>query len=730
MITIAFSTRKIDLNFIDLLKKTSGIKSIEILPFENNGEYSLTQIYNTALEKSSNDIIVLCHDDIYFDTNNWGNKLLKHLKRNPEYGIIGAAGSKFLPESGRWWEIQSEMFGIVNHESQGKKWTSRYSESKGNKLDDTIVVDGLFICINKKNIVSKFDETIKGFHFYDVDFCFNNFLRGVKIGVFYDIRITHKSIGITNDQWENNRKDFVTKNLNHLPKLIPTIFEKKQGKKKEPLVSIIMPIFNYAKRLNPTLSSIFNQDYSNFEIIIANDGSTDKYCLLKLESLKKSDSIKIIHKENTGVSSTRNFAIKESNGDYILPLDADDMILPSYIKTAVDIISNNPQISPVYCDTHHIGEMQGIQKRPEWSKEQLMKGPFIVNSSLYSKESYNYTGGYDENLQGWEDYDLWIRMMKEGYVGKRIPKPLFVYFHHEKDGSISNEANKNQQELYHKIMKKNFVDLSSYVYNGRKITPDNTKNWGDLIPFEIIEKLSCSKKIKLTDVFSVENPNKKYKVYSTGSVMLFTKSECIVWGSGCIDKGMIGEKPKKIFSVRGPLTREELLKRNWDCPEIYGDPALLYPLIYNPKIEKKYKFGFIPHYIEFESAKDRETIKNLELLGVQIIDVCAGSEKFIDELLECEYIISSSLHGLIASDAYGIPNARVNVSNKLIGGDFKFLDYYKSVGRKNDYGLQLNKFTTINEIENLYFNKKIEIDLTKLLSSAPWNHEEFKSMFY
>ena len=86
MITVAFSTRKIDPSFVELLKKTSGIKSLEVLPFENNGEYSLTQVYNMALEKSSNDIVVLCHDDLYFDSNNWGQKVLNHFKTHPPKG--------------------------------------------------------------------------------------------------------------------------------------------------------------------------------------------------------------------------------------------------------------------------------------------------------------------------------------------------------------------------------------------------------------------------------------------------------------------------------------------------------------------------------------------------------------------------------------------------------------------------------------------------------------------
>ena len=119
----------------------------------------------------------------------------------------------------------------------------------------------------------------------------------------------------------------------------------------------------------------------------------------------------------------------------------------------------------------------------------------------------------------------------------------------------------------------------------------------------------------------------------------------------------------------------------------------------------------------------------MESLGFQIIDVCSGTEKFVDEILECENIISSSLHGLIAADAYGIPNARVNVSNKLIGGDFKFKDYCYSVERELDYGYQLTKETTVENIMDLHFNKSITFDREKLLESAPWNYEENKELF-
>ncbi len=225
---------------------------------------------------------------------------------------------------------------------------------------------------------------------------------------------------------------------------------------KIPLVSVIIPIYNYGHKFQKTLESVFNSKYDNIEIIIVNDGSTDEYVIKKLQSLEHIQNVKIFSIDNGGPSKARNFGISKSKGEYILPLDADDMISPEYIQNCVSILKNNKNISPVYCDTNHIGEILGVEKRPEWSFERLLQGPFIVNCSMFHRKAFDACGGYDEDLSGWEDYDLWIRMAKNGFVGKRIPKPLFTYFHHEKDGTISTEANKNQQELYNKIMTKNF----------------------------------------------------------------------------------------------------------------------------------------------------------------------------------------------------------------------------------------------------------------------------------
>jgi hypothetical protein len=216
MITIGYSTRFHNPLLQEYLKKSCGHPKVQIIEKVNNGEHSLTEVYNQILNESENDIVVLCHDDIYFEKNGWGNKILDHFKKS-DYGILGVAGSTYLPKSGMWWEDRRKMFGIVNHEHEGKKWESKYSNSLGKDIQQTVLVDGLFIALSQTRIKETFNLEVNGFHFYDVDFCFRNYLADVKIGVIYDVRITHKSIGMTTNNWEDNRRLFVKKYSEHLP---------------------------------------------------------------------------------------------------------------------------------------------------------------------------------------------------------------------------------------------------------------------------------------------------------------------------------------------------------------------------------------------------------------------------------------------------------------------------------------------------------------------------------
>lgn len=208
--------------FIDHVKNTIGVPH-ETYVYQNLNQYSLAEVYNRAINEHHSDdaVMIFCHNDIVFETKNWGRKILNHFNKT-NYQIIGVAGATELNEHGCWWLNKngqmnlSKMVGIVNHDNGIRKWESMYSKPHFG-VKPTIIVDGLFIAVDTSDIEHRFDESYKGFHYYDVSFCFPNYLDGCNIGVITDVRLTHKSIGATNKEWENNRLQFVTQYGSELP---------------------------------------------------------------------------------------------------------------------------------------------------------------------------------------------------------------------------------------------------------------------------------------------------------------------------------------------------------------------------------------------------------------------------------------------------------------------------------------------------------------------------------
>ena len=220
MITIIYSTHK-DKEYNDKfnthLETTSGLKDIQILFYENNNQYSLSELYNKGIKNSIYDIVVCCHNDIKLEKN-WGKKLLDDFYNNPEFGIIGKAGSCYFPESGVYWEkLHQTMVGQVYHHPEGqKKWVNRYSP-KLPFLIPVVTIDGLFLSFDKTKIKHAFDETIGKFHFYDHLFCVPNYLDGVKLGVTCSFDITHQSVGQPNEEFWKSKDKFVEKWGSKLP---------------------------------------------------------------------------------------------------------------------------------------------------------------------------------------------------------------------------------------------------------------------------------------------------------------------------------------------------------------------------------------------------------------------------------------------------------------------------------------------------------------------------------
>lgn len=241
-------------------------------------------------------------------------------------------------------------------------------------------------------------------------------------------------------------------------------------------------------------------------------------------------------------------------------------------------------------------------------------------------------------------------------------------------------------------------------------------NWGDALNPVLIKKISGKEVMLSSEIITFRN----VEVYCViGSILdLASQKNLVVWGSGFLSSSSkIRKKPRKVLAVRGPLTRDVMLKQGVNCPEIYGDPALLYPLFYRPNVKKRYKLGVIPHYIDqnnnlidiFKGKKD-----------VLVINILDEFNKFIDDICKCELIVSSSLHGIIAADAYRVPSIWIEFSSNVKGNGFKFYDYFASVGRENESPLKITEKTTFQEIYSQYKHYDINIRLDKLLEVCPF----------
>lgn len=172
-----------------------------------------------------------------------------------------------------------------------------------------------------------------------------------------------------------------------------------------------------------------------------------------------------------------------------------------------------------------------------------------------------------------------------------------------------------------------------------------------------------------------EDEGEKYFV--TGSIMEYTRAACTVWGSGIISRHDRISPEATLLAVRGPLTRARALACGASCPEIYGDPALLLPRLYQPTAVERRGAGLVAHF----SDKPHLGAALRSIPGLKLIDIQAPVESVINQIASCEFVASSSLHGLITSHAYGVPAVWVRFRPLPAGDGSKFEDYFLSIGQ-------------------------------------------------
>jgi len=221
-----------------------------------------------------------------------------------------------------------------------------------------------------------------------------------------------------------------------------------------PLVSVIVPCYNSGKTLSRTINSVLRQTWERIEIIIINDGSTDKFTIEQLDFFSTEPKITIYSQSNKGLSSARNRGISISNGEYILPLDSDDWLDNNAIKIMLDAYNKSNLNSIVFSDIKLEGKRVGVKETFCNPFEQLFSNqlPYCM---LFPKSVFNEIPGYDETLLfGLEDWDLNIRLLINKYNFVKVNKSIFHY-QVDTSGMFQSVTSKRFGYIFNKIKQKN-----------------------------------------------------------------------------------------------------------------------------------------------------------------------------------------------------------------------------------------------------------------------------------
>lgn len=224
-----------------------------------------------------------------------------------------------------------------------------------------------------------------------------------------------------------------------------------------PKISIIIPCYNLGQYLGETIDSVLNQTFDDYEIIIVDDGSSDEETLNQLNSLSH-PKIKVFHTPNQGLAKARNTGIKEAKGKYILPLDADDKIAPTYLEKAYKILEEDENIGIVYCLAEFFDKENGKWDLPEFSLAEMVLNNLIFCSAFFRKSDWEAVGGYKKTMKyGWEDYEFWLSIIELERKVFRIPEYLFFY--RQRSDSMANVMSRENLLYSHREIAKNHPQL-------------------------------------------------------------------------------------------------------------------------------------------------------------------------------------------------------------------------------------------------------------------------------
>lgn len=192
-------------------------------------------------------------------------------------------------------------------------------------------------------------------------------------------------------------------------------------------VSIVMPCYNAGDFILEAVDSALAQTYTDLEVVIVDDGSTDPRTLQILDEATWPRT-RIIRQDNAGPAAARNRAVAAAVGEFILPLDADDRIDATYVEKAISVLNSRADVGVVYCRAMKFGAEQGPWCLPTYNLRELVIDNVIFVTAMYRRADWEMVGGYSEVLRnGVEDYDFWVKIVALGREVVQLDDFLFHY---------------------------------------------------------------------------------------------------------------------------------------------------------------------------------------------------------------------------------------------------------------------------------------------------------------
>lgn len=247
-----------------------------------------------------------------------------------------------------------------------------------------------------------------------------------------------------------------------------------------PKVSVVIPCYNHGRYLDEAIDSVLAQTFDDFEIVVVDDGSTDAFTIDLLKGYHR-EKTRVLRTVNMGLAAARNNGISAAVGEYILPLDADDRIEPTYLEQAVAVLDGDHQVAIVYCRARLFGAVESEWLLPEYTLERMLLDNVIFCSAVFRRSDWTAIGGYDPGMvYGWEDYDFWLGIIERGGQVVRIPEILFCY-RVASDSMVRSREKWQKVEMFRRIFRRhqqlfadnigvwleNLVDVRDRYYSSR-----------------------------------------------------------------------------------------------------------------------------------------------------------------------------------------------------------------------------------------------------------------------